>query len=323
MHAEREAVIAHQVLPRGFVGTSIFLLAGELPVDRTKLEPLRHIHTVARVEVFAEVLPLVLTVDREPVIGLLPEQVHKFQQERVSSAVVQPRDGIHFVAGACLAPISQRTFRQFRQHESVVPGEKRHHPRVARGFRVVAQDEVHHHAWPPIIILSGAVETVFALMFEGPFYPFAGAGFQSFVIEDVGERDQPFEVIRSFFPVLSFTAEPATFRVQFRNGLFGMPSQTVALQFQLLQEPAAGAHRSQGQRGKRFFLQRRAVVRVMEITGGQSTGVREEQDTEDGHCEVANLTETVVHVVSMSRQRPVELKGAQEASGRLRFQNKG
>ncbi len=51
-----------------------------------------------------------------PVIGLLPQQIHKLQQIRVAIAIIEPECYFHLVAGAGLAPFVQRTPRQIQAH---------------------------------------------------------------------------------------------------------------------------------------------------------------------------------------------------------------
>ena len=129
--------------------------------------------------------------------------------------------------------------------------EGRDHARIAGRFLILRQDLEHDHVRPPVLILLGSEEAVLALVVERPVDPFAGLADQFGVVEQVGQRNQPIEVIRTALPAFALAAEPRAVGGEVGPELVDVPGQSVALDFELLQQPAGRLDRARAAAGRR------------------------------------------------------------------------
>ena len=210
-------------------------------------------------KIVAEFQEAVVREDVPPRVSLRGERVGQRQQEIVARAVVEPQDRLDLVARPGLAPFLQAATTKGARHVLIVAREKGGDARVAGGLGVVAQQVVYDHARPPVVVRPRTDGAIGTLAGEDGIDPFLYLRFEIGVVEGVGERDQPFEVVWAFFPVLAPAAQPGVVGMGRGQNFLGVSGETIALEFELAQEPSPRPNTAQRQRDKRRRGQRRAV----------------------------------------------------------------
>jgi hypothetical protein len=72
----------------------------------------------------------------------------------------------------------------------------------------IAEQVIHHHPRPPVIVVRRAVEAIVALALEDGIAPLRRLGFQLLVVQSPSQRNKPLEIIRPLLPVLAGAAAP-------------------------------------------------------------------------------------------------------------------
>ena len=112
------------------------------------------------------------------------------------------------------------------------------------------------------------------------------------VVERVGESDQTFDVIWSFFPILRVfagSAQPAAIGTETRDHLLGVTGETITLQLQFPEQPTRGAHAAQRQRDEWSGAERLAIRNgwgKMRICKSRSNGGDAQEQAEGGAVEL-------------------------------------
>jgi len=162
--------------------------------------------------------------------GLLVNQLRQFEQERLAGQVVQPVDDHQVIGAATIrpeGPMIQRCLLQLGQLIAEVLRQHLHDPRVAGCAMVLLQHLQHDHPRPPVLarrLLHTRFRCRFTaeqlgpqvarrlLVCQRPFDPRLRLGNKCFILEDVGQRYEPIDPIRSTFPTVTIATQPAITR---------------------------------------------------------------------------------------------------------------
>ena len=151
-------------------------------------------------------------------------QFSQFEEVRFTRKVIEPIHIRQVVAGPEFAPESPVPQWGVWQLLQLVPEifiEQFNHPAVAGCRMILAEYFQHDHLGPPVaavvalqsrfggIIGRRAKIAVGLLAVKCPFYPGLGLFYQFPVIQDVGQRQQAIDPVRSPFPLVAIAPEPS------------------------------------------------------------------------------------------------------------------
>jgi len=121
------------------------------------------------------------------------------------------------------------------------------------------QDLEHDHVGPPVEILFGAEEAVFALVVQSPVDPLAGFGDEFGIVEEIGERDEAVEIVGAALPTLALATQPGAVGGEVGPEFVNVAGQSVALDLELLEQPTGGLDSAEGERVERVGGKWRAI----------------------------------------------------------------
>src|SRR5713101_4508347 len=134
---------------------------------------------------------------RLPVVALRVEFTGEIEQAGVSRPVVEPQYAHHFVGPPEDGPL----FEWLRFHGAQLVREiaphKRNHALVSGALLILCERLQHDHIWPPVAVLLWPDESVGTLMREGPIHPPSGFVDQPPVLEQIFQRNQAIQEVRS------------------------------------------------------------------------------------------------------------------------------
>jgi hypothetical protein len=106
---------------------------------------------------------------------------------------------------------------------------------------------------------------------------------QFLIAEGPREGNETLEIVGAAFPILAFTAQPLAGGAGGVEEFVGVTGEAVALQFELMSEPALRLDAAERQGGERNFLQRLAVGKDFCLRSGKEWKGKEEGPESEFH----------------------------------------
>ena len=197
---------------------------------------------------------------RSPSVALVVQQLCCVQQVALSSPVVQPGNAENLVLPSISAPRFERALRQLPALIGKVTIHHRNDARIAGSFVILGENLQHHHSRPPVVVSLGANHPGCSRIVQSPVNVLLRFGFESGVIEQVGERNEAIQKIRSSLPGFARAAEPATVRADVRPRFIQVSPKAVCLDLQLPPKPSGRTNLPKRQKIEGIRAKRRAVL---------------------------------------------------------------